>query len=595
MTRRKEGHRVPNWLIGLLVIVVIAIGSVLAFTKELPWGDAYEVKAVFTTAQNIRVDSPVRIAGVEVGKVTAVEHVSSEEEQLLAASENSGVPPANDPGSSEAAAIVTMEISEEGRPIKEDATFALRPRLFLEGNLFVDTRPGSPSAEEAKDGHVFGTEQTAVSVQLDQILTTLQSDVREQLQIALEEFGSALVDHGGAEGFQELYRTSPGSYKYTSQVNEAFLGTEPHDLSDLIKNLDRVVEGLGRNEQQLQDLVTNFRIFAGSFAAEDAALEQSIAELPRVLDESRPAFASLNAAFPPLRAFARESLPGVRSSAPALEESLPLLRQVRLLMGKPELRGLVADLRPTIPPLAKLARETRPFLDESRALSSCFNEVVIPWGNSTVEPPEEYPFGTFGQVFETTGYGLVAISGESRSGDANGQYIRVQAGGGTNTVVVPPNPALGRPEQTFGLTPFPITGAVPSFNPIEDSAKTKFRPNRPCEEQEPPDLGATLGNAPEQTTTAGPDEFPDGLVEALDSYVDLASDLGEAERMREDGDEAQARELERETQRELVELQDAYEQYVDEFSSGDSRAEFSYENENEPATETDAATEEVGG
>jgi phospholipid/cholesterol/gamma-HCH transport system substrate-binding protein len=597
MKRRKEGHRFPNWLIGLLVILLIVVGSVLAFTKQLPWGDAYEVQAVFTTAQNVRVDAPVRIAGVEVGKVTAVEHVTSEEQQLLAASGGgtSGSVTPNDPGSSEASAIVTMEITEEGRPIKEDATFQLRPRLFLEGNLFVDARPGSPSAEEVDDGHIFGPEQTAVSVQLDQILTTLQSDVREQLQIALEEFGGALVDHGGAAGFRELYRTSPGSYKYTSQVNEAFLGTEPHDLSDLVKNLDRVVEGLGRNEQQLQDLVTNFRIFAGSFAAEDAALEQGIAELPRVLDASRPAFASLNAAFPPLRAFARESLPGVRSSAPTLEASLPLLRQVRKLMGKQELRGLVADLRPTIPPLAKLARESRPFLNESRALSSCFNEVVVPWGNSTVEPPPEYPFGTFGQVFETTGYGLVAISGESRSGDANGQYIRVQAGGGTNTVVTPPNPAAGRPEQVFGLTPFPITGAVPSFNPIEDSEKTKFRPNRPCEEQEPPDLGATMGTPPEQSSMAGPDEFPEGFGEALESYISLAEDLGEAEQMREDGDEAEARELQREAEEEAGVLQAAYEQYVDEFTAGDDKAEFRYEDEDEPAADADAAAEEVGG
>jgi phospholipid/cholesterol/gamma-HCH transport system substrate-binding protein len=596
MTRRKEGHRFPNWLIGLLAIFLIAVGSYFAFTKELPWGDPYEVKAVFTTAQNIRVDSPVRIAGVEVGKVTAVEHVSGEDGELLAATEEDagGALTTNDPGSSQAAAVVTMEISEEGRPIKEDATFQLRPRLFLEGNLFVDTRPGSPSAPEVKDGHVFGPDQTAVSVQLDQILTTLQSDVRQQLQIALEEFGSALVDHGGAKGFQELYRTSPGSYKYTSQVNEAFLGTEPHDLSDLIKNLDRVIEGLGRNEQQLQDLITNFRIFAGSFAAEDAALERAIAELPRVLDASRPAFASLNAAFPPLRAFAREALPGVRSSPAALEESLPLLRQVRLLMGQQELRGLVADLRPTIPRLARLARETVPFLEESRALSSCFNEVVIPWGNDTVDPPAGYPFGTFGQVFETTGYGLSAIASESRSGDANGQYIRVQAGGGTNTVVVPPNPAAGRPEQVFGLTPFPITGAVPSFNPIEDSEKTKFRPNRPCEEQEPPDLGATMGTPPQQTTAAGPEAFPEGFKEAAQSYVELAADLGEAEQMREDGEEAEARELQRETHRELVELQAAYEQYVEDVSSGDSRAEFRYQREDEQ-TESDAVAEELGG
>ena len=67
----------------------------------------------------------------------------------------------------------------------------LRPRLFLEGNLFVDLKPGSPNAPEADDGHTFPVGQTAVAVQLDQVLTTLQADVRADLQILLDEFGNA--------------------------------------------------------------------------------------------------------------------------------------------------------------------------------------------------------------------------------------------------------------------------------------------------------------------------------------------------------------------------------------------------------------------
>jgi phospholipid/cholesterol/gamma-HCH transport system substrate-binding protein len=472
-----------------------------------------------------------------------------------------------------------MEITDEGRPIKEDATFQLRPRLFLEGNLFVDTRPGSPSAPEVKDGHVFGPDQTSSSVQLDQILTTLQSDVREQLQIALEEFGSALSDYGGAEGFNEAYATSPGAYKYSSQVSEALLGREPHDLSNLIKNLDRVIEGLGRNEQQLQSLVTNFRIFSGSFAAQDVALEQAIAELPNVLDASRPAFANLNAAFPPLRAFAREALPGVRSSAPTLTRALPLLRQLRLLMSKRELRGLVAQLRPTIPRLAKLARRTPAFLGQVRRVSSCFNEVVIPWGNDEVDPPPGYPFGVFGKVHQEAGYGLTGIAGESRSGDANGQYVRVQAGGGTNTVIRPPDPAQGRPEQFVGLTPFTITGGVPAFSPVEDSEKTRFKPNKQCERQEPPDLGASLGVPPQQSSAPGGigGLLPlSGFQTAYESTMTLATDLGEAEELRDDGEGREARQLEETTVSEYGELMDAYREFVEAVASGDAKAELDY-------------------
>jgi ABC-type transporter Mla subunit MlaD len=543
----------PSWLIGLVLVIVLAILSLYAFTKQVPWHSAYEVKAVFASAQNVRPSSPVRIAGVNVGEVTEVQHLSSAETEEITAQADGTQPTIEDSAPAQTAAVVTMELTDEARPIREDATFKLRPRLFLEGNYFVDLEPGSPNSSEVDDGHTFPVNQTAYSVQLDQVLTTLQSDVRSNLQVLLNQLGNALVKHGGAAGFRELYRTSPASYKYTSQVSEAFLGTEAHDLSGFIRGLDRVVRGLGRNELALKDLVTNLRIFSGSFAAEDVALGQAIEELPNTLAASDDAFANLNSSFPALRAFAREALPGVRSTPATLQEATPFIEQVRALVSERELRGLVADLRPTIPELAELTQRSIPFMEQARRVASCFNEVIIPWGYDTVDPPDNYPFGTIGRVFETTGYGLVAIGGESRSGDANGQYIRVLGGGGTNTVAIPPDPTVGRPEQVVGVTPYPITGSLPSFSPFEDSNKTKFKPKKPCERQEPPDLGATIGIAPEQSTMSS--SIPAPLQSLYDDYVDEVGNFTEAEQLREDGQQAEARRLEAQTQDSVDQIQ----------------------------------------
>lgn len=219
-----------------------------------------------------------------------------------------------------------------------------------------------------------------------------------------------------------------------------------------------------------------------------------------MLDSADPAFANLNASFPQLRAFAREALPGVRSTPATLDAATPFVAQVRALVSKRELRGLTADLRPTIPKLAQLADRSVGFFDRTRALSSCFNEVVIPWSESTVQPVDpsnQYPHDPVGRVFEETAYGLEGIGSESRSGDANGQYIRVAAGGGTNTVRIPnalPAPNGGGLQDAVGLSTFPILGAMPR---IEDSAKTPFRPDSPCERQQPPNLQAGLGSGPE--------------------------------------------------------------------------------------------------
>jgi phospholipid/cholesterol/gamma-HCH transport system substrate-binding protein len=542
-------ERLPNWAIGLIMIVLLAIASVYAFTKSVPWSDKHTVQAVFPSAANIRPASPVRIAGVNVGKVTKIEHLAPDEtgEETAQAGATDDPTPPNAPST---ATVVTMELEESGLPIHTDATMKLRPRLFLEGNLFVDLKPGTPNAPEAEDGYTFPASQTAIAVQIDQIFTTLQSDVRNNLQILLDELGTAFRS-GGAEGFRELFRTSPGAFRYTAEVNEAFLGTEEHDLSELIVNLDSTVEALNQGDD-LQDLVTNLRTVLGSFAAESENLERAIAVLPEVIEEGEPALASLNASLPALRAFSREALPGVRSTPATLDAATPLLQQVRGLVSEDELRGLTADLRPAIPSLASMAKSTVPTLDEGRFLSSCFNEVVIPLGYQTVEDPNT---PASGQVFEELAYGLIGISGESRSGDANGPYIRVQAGGGPNTITYPGayTSSTGAVEDAVGITSAPLVGAIPA---IDDSAKTPFRPGVPCERQQPPDLAASSFDLSPFVDTAsapvGPREATPELETALKDAEAVSDEVaklaeagrsGRAESMQSEAQDAIAEEL----------------------------------------------------
>ena len=540
--------KMPDWLIGLLLVVVLAVGSYVAFTKKVPWGGGTEVSAVFRSAQNLRPNSPVRIAGVEVGKVTKVEPLADSDA-------NDGVGPTGSTANG-SGAVVTMEIDDEGLPLKEDARFELKPRLFLEGNLFVNVSPGSPSAPVADGDYVFPPQQTDNTVQLDQVLTDVfQADARRELQVFLDQFGNALTKEGGAESIRVLNKTSPGAFKYTSQVNQALLGENPHDLSSLIYNLNRVVRGLDGNEQALQDLITNLRITTGSFAAQDVSLERAIQELPNTLEAGNQAFTSLNAAFPPTRAFAREILPGVRSAPATLDAATPLLAQLRGLAQPDELRGLVADLRPTVPTLARLTRKTLPFMEQTRALSSCFNNVIIPWSLDEVDGGALYnqDHGPNGNVFEETAYGLAGISGESRSGDANGQYIRVIGGGGSNTVQLT-DESTGA--NLAGVTPFLIDGSMP---PVDSDVKPPFKPEVPCENQDPPDLRAVPGPAPDQTSTpAG--AAPAAGTEADSLITDATSTLkglGEAAQAEDDGD-AKAGRLQRRAMKDLADFYDTY-------------------------------------
>jgi ABC-type transporter Mla subunit MlaD len=525
----RHDQRLPSWAVGLIAVTLIVVASIIAFSGllgvKLPWGGGYEVRAVFESAQNVRRDSPVRIAGVNVGTVTEVEALPGAPEGAYSV-QAGDEPPATAEVDGPQGAVVTMELEEAALPLKSDATFKLRPRLFLEGNYFIDLEPGSPNAEETDEGHTYPVNQTSYSVQIDQVLTTLQSDVRRDLKVFLDQFGNALIKYGGAEGFRELFRSSAPAGKYTSQVNEALLGTEEGDLGGMIKGLDRVVRGLGRNEITLQDLVTDLRVFSGSFAAEDAALGRAVERLPGVLRAAEPALANLNASFPPLRAFAREALPGVRSTPETLEVATPFISQLRRLVSEQELRGLVNDLRPAIPELANLSSETVPFLEEGRALASCFNEVIIPWSNDSVEavdPAGLYPHDAAGRVFEETGYVLTGLTGIGRNGDANGQWGRVLGQSGTNLITFPG--AGGEPGE-FALSPFPILGAMPGKG---SSAKTRFTAENPCERQEPPNLQAALGNGPQQQTLSASslrtlDEDKAAALERLTGRIEAAGE-----------------------------------------------------------------------
>ncbi len=93
----------------------------LGFTKDIPFTTPFEVRAVFESANSIRTHSPVRIAGVEVGKVKSVEAQPGLEHRRR-----------------------VMSINKDGLPLHTDATAKIRPRIFLEGNFFVDLDPGTP-------------------------------------------------------------------------------------------------------------------------------------------------------------------------------------------------------------------------------------------------------------------------------------------------------------------------------------------------------------------------------------------------------------------------------------------------------------------
>jgi phospholipid/cholesterol/gamma-HCH transport system substrate-binding protein len=456
--RRNQKRGLSFFTVGVIAIVVALVATYFGFTKSVPFRDHYEVSAMFRTANNVKPDSPVRVAGVNIGKVSEV--------KLLR------------PG--QPAAEVKLRLDKAGLPLHEDATFKVRPRIFLEGNFFVDVQPGTPSAKTVDDGHTFPVQQASSPVQLDQITTSLQSATRKDLQKLLQELSSGLKAPG-ATGYNRSIEHWEPAYRHGAELSDATLGQAEHDLSEYIANAGVVAEALDRNPQQLKSLVTDLNTTAAAFARRDQRLEQAIAELPRTLAAAQPALRELNRSFPAVRRFIRDFRPAVRSSGPALDASLPLTRQLRGLVSRPELRGLVGELRPAVPDLARLNEATVPLYEQVRAASSCQNEVILPWTHDKVV---DDTFPATGKVYEESVKPLPGLAGESRSGDANGQWFRVLLSGG--------NYAYPLGADRFLFTGSPIQGV----NPPAPEQRTPLRPDVPCETQERPDLRSKPGPPP---------------------------------------------------------------------------------------------------
>jgi phospholipid/cholesterol/gamma-HCH transport system substrate-binding protein len=491
MTRRRKRLALSPFKAGAIAIVVIAAFSYGAYTKFAnPFANPYTIHALFANANGLRPSSLVRIAGVNVGEVESIapaagcKNASIDQTQCQAAD-------------------ITMTIDPNGLPLHKDATFAIRPRIFLEGNFFVDVSPGSPEAPTAPDDFTFPIQQGIEPVQFDQVLGAFQANTRQNLQTLLQQYGTAVKQ--GGPGFNKSIQYWTPAYEYSAEVAHDALGIQPHDLSNFIAESGTVNGAIDAHPPNLESLVTNFNITANAFARQNVALENAVQELPQTLAAAIPAFNALNAAFPPLREFARTLLPGVKSSGPAIDASLPFVAQLRDLVQPAELRGLVNDLSFTVPALAKLEAETIPFMKNGvRPLSSCVANQIYPWSQLTV-PDSTFTASTGfppRKVYvEGVDY-LPGLAGESRDFDANGPYIRVLGTGGEIPYSLQPG--------LFGMALAPINGVQPELpapqqqpdHPTVPVSRPPLMPNVPCETQQTiTNLAAPIGNGPKQINT----------------------------------------------------------------------------------------------
>ena len=220
----------------LILIVLVIIGTYLAWTKAIP----FKSRLRAPRGLQERGQHPQGLAGPDRRR----QRRQGRERQERLRDGQTGNCASN-------YSEVTFTVDDERPAVHEDAQVEIRPRIFLEGNFFLDVKPGSPSAHELSSGDTIPVTQTSTAVQLDQILTTLQAPDRENLQKLLEGYGTRAQPQADAPPTTRprtrRSRARPPPRRSTSPsirrqparrdsaiVNEALQGTAPHDLSNLI-------------------------------------------------------------------------------------------------------------------------------------------------------------------------------------------------------------------------------------------------------------------------------------------------------------------------------------------------------------------------
>jgi phospholipid/cholesterol/gamma-HCH transport system substrate-binding protein len=479
---RRHKPRISNWLAGVIGAGVILLITYLVFGGAVPFqGSPFVLKAVFTTETQLHIPSPVRIAGVDVGQVVSVKHVS---------------------GTSQAA-VVTMHIDNNGLPIHADATINVRPRIFLEGNFYVSLYPGTPSAPVVGSGATLPAANTSGPVQLDRVLAALTSDSRANLQTLLQGLGAALnapptvagditqdpAVRGltGAQALNLSLKYSVAAFRSSAIVNQALLGVQPHDLARVVTGNERVFRGLAASGNQLSNLVVNFNSTLAALAAQQQNLSSTIAALPPYLRATDAALGPLNASFAPTKTLAAALIPGVEQLDPTIGAALPWIGQATPLLSPSELGGLLDYLSPAVQATASTLSSTESLLSGANLLAQCLTHNVVPAGNEVIQDP---PVGTGLPVYQEFFQSAVGLASAAQNFDGNGRYLRATAGGGADQIQTSSIPTAG---PLYGNAVLPPLGTRPAWPgtapPLNDSVA--------CYRNPLPDLNTvTTGGTP---------------------------------------------------------------------------------------------------
>ncbi len=272
--------------VGLLVLIGLLLLVYMTFTVgEFHIGreKGYRIHVIFDSAGGLELKAPVRMAGVEIGKVENIEL-------------------------SDEMAKVTLRINE-GIKLKEGIQAVVRSTGLL-GEKYVELLPGKTERSNPaytaylKDGDTIG--QRGKTTDIDQLMSQL-TEVAEDIKAVTASFREALGTAEGKESLKEIVA----------------------NLRDSSKNLNTILKN---NQETLSNAIKNFGEFSASLSKVAAKMDRGEGTIGRLLKEDTT-INELNSALESIKNIAKKIEEGEGTLGKLLTEDETINRLNNALEG----------------------------------------------------------------------------------------------------------------------------------------------------------------------------------------------------------------------------------------------------------------------
>ena len=358
-------------IVGLVVLACAIAAYILLHQPAFSFNQSYyTIQAPFSNAAAVTPGQgqAVTIAGVQVGQVGRVRLAGGQ-------------------------AMVTMNIFRRYAPIYRDATVLLRPRTPLK-DMYLALDPGTKGTGAVPDGGTLSTDATAPTVDLDQILASLDSDTRSYLLLLLsggaQAFrdpaqGSAVVPGPDAAPSQAAVASLSSTFKRFAPLDRdtrkfaTLLAARNANLRSAIHNLKLVATALGGVDGQLASLIDASNANFSAISSQDANLKAGLTLLPGTLTQTDRTLGKVQSFAAQLGPALGKLVPFAHALGPALEASRPLFRDTTPVI-RDQLRPFSVAVQPVAralrPAATQLSRATPPLTRSIGVLNTLFNTLA---------------------------------------------------------------------------------------------------------------------------------------------------------------------------------------------------------------------------